>query len=46
MEKEKFPVNEFVKSDDLESVLESAMAISTPTNKEKLHIIKKEVYNQ
>ena len=39
--KGKVPVNEFVKSDDLESVLESAMAISTPTNKEKLHIIKK-----
>jgi cell division protein FtsA len=35
------PVNEFVSSEDLESVLESAMAISTPTNKEKLHIIKK-----
>ena len=26
---------------DLDSVLESAMAKSTPTNKEKLHIIKK-----
>ena len=35
------PVNEFVSADDLDSVLESAMAISTPTNKEKLHIIKK-----
>ena len=39
--KGKVPVNEFVSSEDLESVLESAMAISTPTNKEKLHIIKK-----
>jgi len=39
--KGKVPVNEFVKSEDLDSVLESAMAISTPTNKEKLHIIKK-----
>ena len=39
--KGKVPVNELVKSEDLESVLESAMAISTPTNKEKLHIIKK-----
>ena len=39
--KGKVPVNEFVSSEDLDSVLESAMAISTPTNKEKLHIIKK-----
>jgi len=39
--KGKVPVNEFVNSEDLDSVLESAMAISTPTNKEKLHIIKK-----
>lgn len=39
--KGKVPVNEFVSSEDLEAVLESAMAISTPTNKEKLHIIKK-----
>jgi len=39
--KGKVPVNEFVSADDLDSVLESAMAISTPTNKEKLHIIKK-----
>ena len=37
----KVPVHETVKLEDLESVLESAMAISTPTNKEKLHIIKK-----
>lgn len=37
----KVPVNEFVSSEDLDAVLESAMAISTPTNKEKLHIIKK-----
>ena len=39
--KGKVPINEFVSADDLDSVLESAMAISTPTNKEKLHIIKK-----
>ena len=39
--KGKVPVNEFVSTDDLDAVLESAMAISTPTNKEKLHIIKK-----
>ncbi|MEC7596107.1 MAG: cell division protein FtsA [Pseudomonadota bacterium] len=39
--KGKVPVDEIVKSEDLDSVLESAMAISTPTNKEKLHIIKK-----
>ena len=39
--KGKVPVNEFVGSEDLDAVLESAMAISTPTNKEKLHIIKK-----
>ena len=39
--KGKVPVNEFVNSEDLDAVLESAMAISTPTNKEKLHIIKK-----
>ena len=39
--KGKVPVNEFVSSEDIDAVLESAMAISTPTNKEKLHIIKK-----
>ena len=39
--KGKVPVNELVSSEDLDAVLESAMAISTPTNKEKLHIIKK-----
>ena len=39
--KGKVPVNEFVSSGGLDAVLESAMAISTPTNKEKLHIIKK-----
>ena len=39
--KGKVPVDETVRSEDLDSVLESAMAISTPTNKEKLHIIKK-----
>ena len=34
-------INEVVTLEDLDSVLESAMAKSTPTNKEKLHIIKK-----
>jgi len=37
----KVSINETVTSKDLDSVLESAMAMSTPTNKEKLHIIKK-----
>jgi len=37
----KVSINETVTSEDLDSVLESAMAMSTPTNKEKLHIIKK-----
>jgi len=39
--KGKVSINEIVTSEDLDSVLESAMAMSTPTNKEKLHIIKK-----
>jgi len=39
--KGKVSINEAVTSKDLDSVLESAMAMSTPTNKEKLHIIKK-----
>ena len=39
--KGKVSINEAVTSEDLDSVLESAMAMSTPTNKEKLHIIKK-----
>jgi len=39
--KGKVSINEIVTSKDLDSVLESAMAMSTPTNKEKLHIIKK-----
>ena len=39
--KGKVSINETVNSKDLDSVLESAMAMSTPTNKEKLHIIKK-----
>ena len=39
--KGKVSINEMVTLEDLESVLESAMAMSTPTNKEKLHIIKK-----
>jgi len=37
----KVSINEAVTLQDLDSVLESAMAMSTPTNKEKLHIIKK-----
>ena len=37
----KVSINDAVTSKDLDSVLESAMAMSTPTNKEKLHIIKK-----
>jgi cell division protein FtsA len=39
--KGKVSINEAVTLEDLDSVLESAMAMSTPTNKEKLHIIKK-----
>jgi len=39
--KGKVSINETVSLEDLNSVLESAMAMSTPTNKEKLHIIKK-----
>jgi len=39
--KGKVSINESVTSEDLDSVLKSAMAMSTPTNKEKLHIIKK-----
>ena len=39
--KGKVSINEAVTLQDLDSVLESAMAMSTPTNKEKLHIIKK-----
>ena len=39
--KGKVSIDEAVTSLDLDSVLESAMAMSTPTNKEKLHIIKK-----
>ena len=37
----KVSINEAVSLKDLDSVLESAMAMSTPANKEKLHIIKK-----
>jgi len=37
----KVSIDETVTLKDLDSVLESAMAMSTPTNKEKLHIIKK-----
>jgi len=39
--KGKVSIDEAVTLQDLDSVLESAMAMSTPTNKEKLHIIKK-----
>jgi len=39
--KGKVSINEAVTLEDVDSVLESAMAMSTPTNKEKLHIIKK-----
>jgi len=39
--KGKVSINDTVTLKDLDSVLESAMAKSTPTNKEKLHIIKK-----
>ena len=39
--KGKVSINDAVTFEDLDSVLESAMAMSTPTNKEKLHIIKK-----
>ena len=39
--KGKVSINETVTPEDLDSVLASAMAMSTPTNKEKLHIIKK-----
>ena len=37
----KIPINEIVTSEDVDKVLESASAITTPTNKEKLHTIKK-----
>jgi cell division protein FtsA len=39
--KGKVSVNEVVTRDDFDAVLASAKAMSTPTNKEKLHIIKK-----
>ena len=39
--KGKVSVNEVVTRDDFDAVLASAMAMSTPSNKEKLHIIKK-----
>jgi len=39
--KGKVSINEAVSLKDLDSVLESAMAMPTATNKEKLHIIKK-----
>ncbi len=37
----KVPIREFVAADDVDKVLETASAIPTPTNKEKLHTIKK-----
>ena len=37
----KVPIHEVVDSDDVDKVLETASAIPTPTNKEKLHTIKK-----
>jgi cell division protein FtsA len=37
----KVPIREVVTSDDIDKVLETACAIPTPTNKEKLHTIKK-----
>ena len=39
--KGKVSISDMVTLEDIDSVLESAMAMSTPTNKEKLHIIKK-----
>jgi cell division protein FtsA len=39
--KGKVSVNEVVARDDVDAVLKSAMAMSTPSNKEKLHRIKK-----
>jgi len=37
----KVPIHEVVTSDDVDKVLETASAIPTPANKEKLHTIKK-----
>ena len=37
----KVPIHEVVTSNDVDKVLETASAIPTPTNKEKLHTIKK-----
>ena len=37
----KVPIREVVTADDVDKVLETASAIPTPTNKEKLHTIKK-----
>ena len=37
----KVPIHEVVTSDDVDKVLETASAIPTPSNKEKLHTIKK-----
>jgi len=37
----KVPINEVVAADDVDKVLETASAIPTPANKEKLHTIKK-----
>jgi cell division protein FtsA len=40
----KVPIREVVTSDDVEKVLATASAIPTPTNKEKLHTIKKKFF--
>ena len=40
----KYPINEVVTADDVEKVLATASAIPTPTNKEKLHTIKKKFF--
>jgi len=40
----KYPINEVVTADDVEKVLATASAIPTPSNKEKLHTIKKKFF--
>ncbi|MCS5591644.1 MAG: cell division protein FtsA [Gammaproteobacteria bacterium] len=37
----RIPINQIVEKEDVEKVLESARAITTPTNKEVLHVINK-----
>ena len=39
--KGKIPIDEVIKNDDYDAVLKSATAMSTPTNKEKIHVITK-----